>query len=88
MDILGKRGAKFVIFIIGDQIYCKYLEEMPFQVTTIGPKYSQGVYWFDVDQRQPDLVPHNPKLYEKYSFDVNAFEYFSSVVPYIKTLDT
>ena len=46
-----------------------------------------GLYWFDVDQRQPDLVPHNPKLYEKYPFDVNAIEYFASVVPHIKALD-
>ena len=60
---------------------------MPFQVTTIGPKYFQGVYWFDVDQRQPDLVPHNPKLYEKYPFDVNATEYFESLDHYIKALD-
>ena len=60
---------------------------MPFQVTTIGPKYSQGVYWFHMDQKQPDLVPHNPKLYEKYPFDVIAIEYFAYVVPHIKALD-
>ena len=59
---------------------------MPFQVTTIGPKYSQGVYWLDIYQMQPDLVPHNPKLYEKYPFDVNTTEYFASVVPHIKAL--